>query len=275
MSHFAKPLFVVIALGFSACGSTATTEPSTTDASQSKWSQAGITDYEWTYTSTCGESSWFTDDPVTVQVTNDATEVVNGPEPLEVATVQKVLDLIAGAQTEGADDITAVYGDFGQPTQVTIDYFSDATDDEFCIDVTNFTPLGGDTTTEESSATSDEGVPTEIDQVALTSGSWTLLFGGGPSGEVALVDGFPITVTFNGDGSFTGTAGCNQYGGSYEVDLNQLTLGDIGWEHEGCEAAIQAAESAFEAGLNDADGINLSDSELVLSGPSTELIFTR
>jgi len=124
--------------------------------------------------------------------------------------------------------------------------------------------------------TFDEGQPLTIDLDVLTASTWTLRFGGGPDGEIPIVDGWPITITFATDGTVGGTAACNGYGGSYTIDGTQLTLGEIAMNAMGCEGDVQASEAAFMAALLDVDGINLSGveaEELALSGMATELIF--
>lgn len=130
---------------------------------------------------------------------------------------------------------------------------------------------------EDDETTVDQGEPLDIDREVLTASTWVLRVGGGPDGEVPMVDGWPITITFNDDGTFGGTAACNGYGGSYSIDGSQLTLGEMASTEMGCEPeTILESEAAFIAALLDVDGINLSGgdpAELALSGPATELIF--
>ena len=120
----------------------------------------------------------------------------------------------------------------------------------------------------------DEGEPIEIDREALTTGSWTMRFGGGPEGDIVNVDGHPITITFNPEGTLGGTSACNGYGGNYEINGTQLILGEIFMEGQGCADAVQMAEAAYHAALRDVTGINLVGDELALSGPASELIFS-
>lgn len=125
--------------------------------------------------------------------------------------------------------------------------------------------------------TTDDGTPGTVDLDSLVGSTWTLRFGGGPGGadgEIVLVDDFPITLTFD-TGTFGGTAACNGYGAGYSIDGNQLIIDGLSWTEMGCRPDVQAAEQAYLAALTDVDGINLVDDELALSGPSTELIFTR
>jgi len=127
---------------------------------------------------------------------------------------------------------------------------------------------------EEEPGVIDDGQgPAGIDLDVLTNRSWTLRFGGGPEGEIVLIDGYPITITFDGDGSFGGTAACNGYGGTYQLDGNEIFLGEVGSDEAGCEPEVLQAEGAFFNALVDITGIDLVGEELVLSGPASELIF--
>ncbi len=103
---------------------------------------SGEFSYRMTYTSTCGENSWVTSGPVTVEVTDGIAEVVAGPEPTRVATVSRLLELIDEATQGDADRVNVDYGDLGQPMRVEIDWSTDATDDELCIDVARFRGSG-------------------------------------------------------------------------------------------------------------------------------------
>ena len=126
---------------------------------------------------------------------------------------------------------------------------------------------------EEDGVIDDRGEPVSIDIERLTTGSWELRFGGGPAGDVVFVDGFPITVSFDGEGNVGGISACNGYGTTYEVDGSEISLGDIVSDLLECEGAVQAAENTYIEALQDVTGINLAGDQLVLSGPQTELIF--
>ncbi|MDH4276710.1 MAG: META domain-containing protein [Acidimicrobiia bacterium] len=122
--------------------------------------------------------------------------------------------------------------------------------------------------------TEDGGAQRPLDVDSLVGTTWVLRAGGGPGGDIAFVDGYPITLTFEAD-SFGGTAACNGYGSTYSVDGNEITIEGISATEMGCEAAVQAAEQAYFAALADVGDITLAGDELILGGPSTELIFTR
>ncbi len=106
--------------------------------------------------------------------------------------------------------------------------------------------------------------------------SWALVAGGGPAGDVPLVEGYPVTLTFQ-DGQLGGTASCNGYGASYRLDGNQLVLGDdLSSTAMACEPPeSMTAESAYLAALGDVTDVDVVADELVLSGPASELVFTR
>ncbi|MEM9565013.1 MAG: META domain-containing protein [Actinomycetota bacterium] len=115
----------------------------------------------------------------------------------------------------------------------------------------------------------------------LDGSSWTLRAGGGPDGPIELVDGWPITLTFDGD-SLGGTAACNGYGGGFSIDDRTLRIDDIGSNAMGCEPGVALAESRYFAALFDVDAIDLAGvgadgdltgAELALAGPATELVF--
>lgn len=118
----------------------------------------------------------------------------------------------------------------------------------------------------------EDGEPVPIDLDALVGSSWTLRFGGGPDGEIPLVDGWPVTLTFDEE-TLGGTAACNDYGGAYTVEGSQIRLEGLGKNDAGCLPEVQESEQAFMAALVDVDGIDIVGDELALSGPSTELIF--
>jgi heat shock protein HslJ len=134
------------------------------------------------------------------------------------------------------------------------------------------TSSGADDTVDDG--VTDDVPPATVDGGELIGTSWTLLAGAGPAGEILLVDGFPITLVFDGD-TVGGTAACNQYGGEYFIEGSSLGIDNLSMTAIGCQPEVQAAESAYGDALSDVDGIDLVGDELALSGPATELIFRR
>lgn len=121
--------------------------------------------------------------------------------------------------------------------------------------------------------TADTDLPTG-DPESLAGSSWTLTSGRGPDGDITLVDGWPITLTFEAD-TLGGTAACNDYGSGYTLDGGRLTLDGIGMNSMGCAPDVQAAEATFLAALTDVTDARVDSDRLTLTGPSTELVFER
>ena len=81
-----------------------------------------------------------------------------------------------------------------------------------------------------------------------------------------LVDTFP-TIAFGGDGSVTGSAGCNTFSGTYAVDGTSLGVGPLGTTKMACADPTMFVESAFLAALRGVTGWSVRpDGRLVLDG---------
>lgn len=70
----------------------------------------------------------------------------------------------------------------------------------------------------------EDGELVSIGRETLIGSSWTLRSGAGPEGEIALIDGWPITLIFDEE-TLGGTAACNgcrSLAGSYIVAGNEI-----------------------------------------------------
>lgn len=113
------------------------------------------------------------------------------------------------------------------------------------------------------------------DLSASLAGAWQLMEGTGPDGEVELIDEHPITLEIAGQ-DWSGTAACNTYGATAEVDGDALELTELFWTEMACPAdGVMESEAAYLAALQQAERIEVDDTELVLTGEGTELTFTR
>lgn len=93
--------------------------------------------YTMTYTSICGESASFTDVDTTVDVADDGTlTVIEGPDGITPLSVERVFEMLEVGLDE-ADLVEATYGELGNPVAVNIVWEINATDAEFCIDVSD------------------------------------------------------------------------------------------------------------------------------------------
>jgi len=119
----------------------------------------------------------------------------------------------------------------------------------------NESAVVADEALDDSETIGDGNAPIPIDVDTLRGSIWTLRFGRGPAGNVVLVDGWPITITFK-DETFGGTAACNGYGGTYSIDGSTITFDQIGSKEMGCKPDVQASEAAFLSALGPS-GIDL------------------
>jgi uncharacterized lipoprotein YbaY len=79
-------------------------------------------------------------------------------------------------------------------------------------------------------------------QTAMANTSWRLVSYGPLDAPVAAVAESPATLAFDAEGSLNGTAGCNLFGGSYQVAGGQLTFGQVVSTLRICEGEALAAQ---------------------------------
>ena len=85
-----------------------------------------------------------------------------------------------------------------------------------------------------------------------------------------------VSATFDSaEGRVTGTAGCNQYFGGYEVeDGSKIEISEIGNTEMWCEGLMDQ-ETAFLAILGDVVNYAVKDGKLSLTSGTSTLVFTR
>ena len=106
-------------------------------------------------------------------------------------------------------------------------------------------------------------------------GDWELRSGCGPDGEVVPPDGHPVTLTIDA-GRWSGTAACNRYSGTVEVDGEQLAVRGVAVTAMAClDDAVMAAEAAYLAAFTKVGRWSIDGDTLRLTGPGTELSFAR
>lgn len=97
----------------------------------------------------------------------------------------------------------------------------------------------------------------------LVNTSWTVIaIGGAPT-----LDGAKPTMTFAGDGTVNGSAGCNRYSGAVRTDGATMSVGEIASTLMGCGGDRGSQEAAFLGALRGATTWRLADDgKLVISG---------
>jgi heat shock protein HslJ len=103
-------------------------------------------------------------------------------------------------------------------------------------------------------------------------GAWQLVDGMHAGEAIPLVEDRPITMTIEGT-QLGGTSGCNQYGGSFELDGSAISISALSMTEMACDEPIMAAEAAYLAALGAVDTVARADDQLTLSGPDADLRF--
>jgi heat shock protein HslJ len=103
-------------------------------------------------------------------------------------------------------------------------------------------------------------------------GAWELEGGFIDGRPISIVDGYPITLTIE-DGTLSGRAACNGYGGTYTLASGRLTLGDLAWTEMACMPTdVMTSEADYLAALIRVDTVEMGSS-LSLTGDDAELVF--
>jgi heat shock protein HslJ len=103
-------------------------------------------------------------------------------------------------------------------------------------------------------------------------GTWVLTSGRSPDGEIETTEIYPITLTIE-NGSVSGIAACNEYGGDAETSGGRFRWRNGGINQMGCFPEVNEAETRYVESLVTADSIERTDDRLILSGPEVELVY--
>jgi len=79
------------------------------------------------------------------------------------------------------------------------------------------------------------------------------------------IEGTTLTAEFS-DGQIRGSAGCNSYFASYEVNGDSITIGDAGWTLMACmdPEGVMEQEQIFIQSLQGAQHFTLEDGQLMI-----------
>jgi len=96
-------------------------------------------------------------------------------------------------------------------------------------------------------------------------GSWTVTgYNDAKSAVVSPIAGTQLTAVFTEDGKVSGSAGCNQYNGSYTLDGDKISIGPLATTKMACEEPIMAQEQAFLAAMQSAATVSVEAGKPVL-----------
>lgn len=103
-------------------------------------------------------------------------------------------------------------------------------------------------------------------------GEWRLLVGTNQGQPIPLVDGAAPTLRIDGT-TIGGSSGCNQYGGTIEINGSAVTVSVGSMTEMACQEPRMSLESAFMAALPHVTTAARTGDALALSGPQVELRF--
>ena len=90
------------------------------------------------------------------------------------------------------------------------------------------------------------------------------------AGQTPLAD-HPITFEFDNEGSVSGDASCNRFGGSCKIEGDKIEVGPLRSTRRACEPDIMQQEHKFLALLGAATTWAMDGDELVLTAPDGEI----
>jgi heat shock protein HslJ len=107
---------------------------------------------------------------------------------------------------------------------------------------------------------------------ASPTGEWTLISYGAASNPTPALPDIETSISFNKDGKFGGSVGCNSFGSDYKVDGDQIIFGSIVSTMMFCEG-ISEQESAVLSILTDKTiNYKINGNQLTLTSADGALI---
>jgi heat shock protein HslJ len=129
--------------------------------------------------------------------------------------------------------------------------------------------FGGEQLVKVLEETTDAEAP-----VALEGTQWTLVSYVNSQGEtVYVLPGTEITTKSTAD-QIAGGAGCNNYFASYQVEGNNLTIGQIGSTVMACEPEVNEQETQYLAALKSVASYQVADDQLQMMNVDGETVLT-
>jgi putative lipoprotein len=117
-----------------------------------------------------------------------------------------------------------------------------------------------------------QGAPQDSDSLL---GAWNLTAHGPVNAPVPAVEGVEAGLTFNEDGTVSGTSGCNGLGGDYSVEGNQITFGEFVSTLMACDDPIMAQEEVAHKVLTGTAIYAIEGDRLTITKDSNVLVLKR
>jgi heat shock protein HslJ len=105
-------------------------------------------------------------------------------------------------------------------------------------------------------------------------GTWSLTAYGPEGAIMPPAPGSQGSVTFNADGTISGTSGCNSFGGGYKVDGDQVTFTGLVSTLMACEEPLMTQEGNVFKVLDGTASYKIDGETLTLTNNGMVLVFT-
>src|SRR5688572_609579 len=106
-------------------------------------------------------------------------------------------------------------------------------------------------------------------------GSWKLSAYGPADAPIPAVEGVGAGLTFNEDGTVSGSSGCNGLGGDYTVEGDQITFGEFVSTLMACDEPIMAQEEAAHKVMTGTATYKIEGDTLTITNNDMVLVLTR
>ena len=101
---------------------------------------------------------------------------------------------------------------------------------------------------------------------SLANTTWVLVSYGAPGAETPVVAGSTVTLEFEAGDQAGGSAGCNSYGGRYQVDGDAISFSEMVQTLMACEdEQVMEQEAQYLAALETASQFELSGDQLAIT----------
>lgn len=110
---------------------------------------------------------------------------------------------------------------------------------------------------------------------ASLTGSWKLTSYGSPTAPTDAVPDTEAGISFNKDGTVTGNAGCNGFGGNYSVEGDQVSFDQMTSTLMACDDPRMAQEDAVHKVLTDTASYKVEGNTLTITNNDMALVLTR
>ena len=106
-------------------------------------------------------------------------------------------------------------------------------------------------------------------------GAWKLTSFGTADAVSSALEGVEAGLTFKEDGTVTGMSGCNEFGGSYAVEGDQIVFTQIVSTLKLCDSPLMNQEEAMQQVLSETATYRIDESTLTITNNDRVLMLTR